>query len=102
MATTSFEIGSSGGRLAGTPEPAIRVENLWKRYGTIEAVRGITLDVRQGEIFGLIGPDGAGKTSTFQILAGVMEPTSGTVTGFDRPGRETRSQTGYMPQPSGC
>src|SRR3984893_2417220 len=98
MATTSFEIGSSGGRLAGTPEPAIRVENLWKRYGAIEAVRGITLDVRQGEIFGLIGPDGAGKTSTFQILAGVMEPTSGTVTVFDRPARETRSQTGYLTQ----
>ena len=98
MATTSFEIGASGGRPAGTLAPAIRVENLTKRYGAIEAVRGITVDVRQGEIFGLIGPDGAGKTSTFQILAGVMEPTSGTVTVFDRPARETRSQTGYLTQ----
>ena len=49
---------------------AIRVQNLWKKYGATEAVRGISFDVNKGEIFGLIGPDGAGKTSTFQILAG--------------------------------
>ncbi len=42
MATTSFEIGTSGGRPAGTLAPAIRVENLWKRYGAIDAVRGIS------------------------------------------------------------
>ncbi|MDQ6699850.1 MAG: ATP-binding cassette domain-containing protein, partial [Acidobacteriota bacterium] len=52
---------------------AILIRGLWKKYGKTEAVRGIDLDIRQGEIFGLIGPDGAGKTSTFQILAGVME-----------------------------
>ena len=52
---------------------AIRIRDLVKRYGAVEAVRGICLDVHEGEIFGLIGPDGAGKTSTFQILAGVME-----------------------------
>src|SRR5713101_5158427 len=55
---------------------AIQVQNLWKKYGDTEAVRGISFDVNKGEIFGLIGPDGAGKTSTFQVLAGVMEPTS--------------------------
>ena len=53
----------------------IRVADLTKRYGDLEAVRGISFDIREGEIFGLIGPDGAGKTSTFQILAGVMEAT---------------------------
>ena len=52
----------------------------------------------QGEIFGLIGPDGAGKTSTFQILAGVMEATSGSANIFGRPAREMRSQTGYLTQ----
>ena len=52
----------------------------------------------QGEIFGLIGPDGAGKTTTFQILAGVMEATSGTAEVFGRPAREARSQTGYLTQ----
>ena len=77
---------------------AIKIENLWKRYGPIEAVRGISLQVKRGEIFGLIGPDGAGKTSTFQILAGVMEATSGSVEVFGRPAREARSQTGYLTQ----
>jgi ABC-2 type transport system ATP-binding protein len=77
---------------------AIRISSLWKRYGAVEAVRGIDLDVREGEIFGLIGPDGAGKTSTFQILAGVMEATSGTAQVFGVPAREARSNTGYLTQ----
>jgi len=78
--------------------PAIDVRALAKQYGSIEAVRGIGLQVSKGEIFGLIGPDGAGKTTTFQILAGVMEPTSGEVNIFGRPAREMRSQTGYLTQ----
>ena len=53
---------------------------------------------RDGEIFGLIGPDGAGKTTTFQILAGVMEATSGTAEVFGVPAREARSHTGYLTQ----
>ena len=77
---------------------AIRVEGLWKRYGALEAVRGIGFEVSEGEIFGLIGPDGAGKTSTFQILAGVMEATGGVARVFDRPAREARSETGYLTQ----
>ncbi len=56
------------------------------------------MEVAPGEIFGLIGPDGAGKTTTFQILAGVMEATSGVAEVFSRPARETRSQTGYLTQ----
>ena len=54
--------------------------------------------VHPREIFGLIGPDGAGKTTTFQILAGVMEATSGVADIFGRPAREMRSQTGYLTQ----
>jgi len=80
------------------PTPAIEACNLIKRYGSLEAVRGINLEVLPREIFGLIGPDGAGKTSTFQILAGVMEATSGSATIFGRPAREMRSQTGYLTQ----
>ena len=77
---------------------AIRIRNLVKRYGSIEAVRGIGFDVNEGEIFGLIGPDGAGKTSTFQIAAGVMESTSGGLAIFGIPARGARAQTGYLTQ----
>ncbi|MGE5321231.1 MAG: ATP-binding cassette domain-containing protein [Actinomycetota bacterium] len=77
---------------------AIRVADLWKRYGVVEAVRGINFEVGTGEIFGLIGPDGAGKTSTFQILAGVMEASGGAAEVFGRPAREARAQTGYLTQ----
>ena len=83
---------------AAVSTSAIRVEGLWKRYGKTEAVRGIDLDVQRGEIFGLIGPDGAGKTSTFQILGGVMEATSGVAEIYDTPARDARAQTGYLTQ----
>jgi ABC-2 type transport system ATP-binding protein len=79
-------------------EAAIQVKDLRKKYGEIEAVRGISFEVRKGEIFGLIGPDGAGKTSTFQILAGVMEATSGAAEVLGRPARQMRSQSGYLTQ----
>src|SRR6188474_654175 len=78
--------------------PAIRIRGLAKRYGAIEAVRGIDLDVSAGEIFGLIGPDGAGKTSTFQILGGVMEATSGTAELHGQPARQARAYVGYLTQ----
>ncbi|HUN61658.1 MAG TPA: ATP-binding cassette domain-containing protein [Candidatus Sulfotelmatobacter sp.] len=77
---------------------AIVVRDLWKRYGTLEAVRGISFAVERGEIFGLIGADGAGKTTTFQILAGVMEATKGSAEIFGKPARDARSQTGYLTQ----
>src|SRR5438094_873597 len=80
------------------PDAAIRTRALTKRYGKIEAVRGIELDVGRGEIFGLIGPDGAGKTSTFQILGGVMEATSGDAELLGRPARQAREYVGYLTQ----
>jgi len=80
------------------PAPAIDVRNLTKHYGQLEAVRAINFEVQPREIFGLIGPDGAGKTTTFQILAGVMEATSGMASIFGKPAREMRSQTGYLTQ----
>jgi len=55
---------------------AIHVGRLKKDYGKVQAIRGIDFEVGEGEIFGVIGPDGAGKTTTLQILAGVMEATS--------------------------
>ncbi len=78
--------------------PAISVRNLRKVYRSIEAVRGIDLDVQAGEIFGLIGPDGAGKTSCFQILGGVMQPTAGEAIMLGKSARDARSYVGYLTQ----
>lgn len=77
---------------------AIDVRGLRKNYGAVQAVRGISFEVQRGEIFGLIGADGAGKTTTFQILAGVMEATGGTAEIFGRPARDARARTGYLTQ----
>jgi ABC-2 type transport system ATP-binding protein len=57
----------------------LQVENLYKRYGDVEAERGVSFNVEEGEIFGLLGPNGAGKTSTVEILEGLRTPDSGRV-----------------------
>lgn len=89
--------------LTGLSEPIpdeamIFAHDLRKSYGAVEAIKGIDLDVRQGEIFGLIGPDGAGKTSTFHIMGGVMEATSGEVRVCGRKPRDARLDIGYLTQ----
>jgi ABC-2 type transport system ATP-binding protein len=103
--TVDRQLGGAGATaLADPPEThapdrvVIRTRDLRKNYGPIEAIRGIDLEIHQGEIFGLIGPDGAGKTTTFQILAGIMEATSGAVEVFGKPARESRSAVGYLTQ----
>lgn len=82
----------------GEPEIALTIRGLRQRYGQIEAVRGIDLEIAQGEIFGLIGPDGAGKTSVFHILGGVMQATEGETHIFGQTSREARSSIGYLTQ----
>jgi ABC-2 type transport system ATP-binding protein len=69
----------------GGPRPVIEVAGLAKRYGEVEAVRGIDLTVRAGETFGFLGPNGAGKTTTIKILCTLANATSGSarVAGFD-------------------
>jgi ABC-2 type transport system ATP-binding protein len=95
LATHRLETGGPG---TAPSNNAISVRGLRKRYGSLEAVRGISFEVHRGEIFGLIGADGAGKTTTFQILAGVMEATGGAADIFGAPARDARSQTGYLTQ----
>jgi ABC-2 type transport system ATP-binding protein len=65
---------------AAHADPAIRIRGLARRYGEIEAVRGIDLDVRRGEILAFLGPNGAGKTTVIEILGGLRERTAGAVT----------------------
>jgi ABC-2 type transport system ATP-binding protein len=57
----------------------IRVDNLVKTFGDFTAVRGISFDVQQGEIFAFLGPNGAGKTTTIKMLTTLLKPTSGTI-----------------------
>jgi ABC-2 type transport system ATP-binding protein len=63
-------------------EPVIGVANLCKCYGDVKAVDGVSFQVGRGEVFGLLGPNGAGKTTTIEILEGLREPDSGSVTVF--------------------
>ncbi len=83
-------------------EFVVEVKDLKKSYEKVEAVKGVSFSVPKGELFGLIGPDGAGKTSIFRILTTLIFPTEGkvmllntdAVTGY----RKIRNNIGYMPQ----
>ena len=80
---------------------AIEVKNVSKRYGKVKALNDVTFTVGKGEVFGLIGPDGAGKTTMFRILCTLLRPDEGTasVDGFDtvRQMADIRRRVGYMP-----
>ncbi|RKE02461.1 ABC transporter ATP-binding protein [Marinifilum flexuosum] len=79
----------------------ISIENLSKTYGSVQALKGINLDINSGELFGLIGPDGAGKTTLFRLLATLLLPDIGSarlcdidiVEGY----KQIRNLLGYMP-----
>lgn len=80
---------------------AIVARGLTKRFASLTAVENLDLEVPSGQIFGLVGPDGAGKTTTIRILVGVMDPTSGsaTVAGVELAELHTaRDRIGYMSQ----
>lgn len=82
-------------------ETIVTADRLTKSYGAVKAVDGVSFAVRRGEIFGLIGPDGAGKTTLFRLLTTLLRPDSGRaeVAGFDveRQYKEIRRRVGYMP-----
>ena len=84
-----------------TQEPVIEIDNLYKSYGKVQAVKGISMRVEQGEIFGFLGPNGAGKTTTIRCMLDVIRPTSGTlrVLGLDaqRDKMELHQRIGYIP-----
>jgi ABC-2 type transport system ATP-binding protein len=80
----------------------IDVRDLRKEYGEFVAVEGSTFSVDAGEVFGIVGPNGAGKTTTLKTLAGLLEPTSGTVevAGFEPGDTEMRQRLGFLPEES--
>src|SRR5436309_12639028 len=84
---------------------AITVTDLRKRYGEVQALDGVTFDVREGEVFGLLGPNGAGKSTTVRVLTTLTTPDSGQalVAGHDavRHPNRARHAIGYVPQDSG-
>ena len=84
---------------------AIRAERLTKSFPNVTAVDGLTLNVAEGEIFGLVGPDGAGKTTVMRLLAAIMDPTSGDAWVAGRhvvkEAEAVKEEIGYMSQRSG-
>jgi ABC-2 type transport system ATP-binding protein len=83
-------------------EAAVVVRGLRKVFGSLVAVDGLDLTIAKGEVFGLLGPNGSGKTTTIRMLCGLMTPTSGsaTVVGHDvtREPEQVRRKIGYMSQ----
>jgi ABC-2 type transport system ATP-binding protein len=88
--------------MSDTDHYIIETANLTRRFKNVTAVDGLNLAVRPGEIFGLVGPDGAGKTTTIRMLCAIMDPTEGTaqVAGFDTvtESEEIKRRIGYMAQ----
>lgn len=82
--------------------PALRIDGVTKRYGSLQALGGVDLEIDQGEFFGLLGPNGAGKTTLISALSGLVRPDSGTlaIMGHDVVGdyRNARRNLGVVPQ----
>jgi len=80
----------------------IKCAGLTKEFGAVRAVNALDLEVAEGEIFGLVGPDGAGKSTTMRLLAGILEPSAGhaSVGGFDivKDSEKLKEIIAYMPQ----
>ena len=83
-------------------ELLLETENLVRTFGSLHAVDGLDLQVRAGEMVGLVGPDGAGKTTTMRLLCGALQPTSGMirVAGYEIPAQveKAREEIGYLAQ----
>ena len=82
--------------------PSIKTVNLTRSFGNLIAVNNLSIEVEEGEIFGLVGPDGAGKTTTMRLLTGIMEPTSGEAWVYNRhtvkEAETLKDNIGYMSQ----
>lgn len=83
----------------------VRAENITKSFGSIKALDGIDIDVLKGRITGIVGPDGAGKTTLIRLISGLLVPDGGELAVLDlkmpKHSKEVQSQIGYMPQKFG-
>jgi len=95
-------VSPSAAQAGVTEAPAIRVSGLRRRFGRVRALDGIDLEIRRGELFGIVGPDGAGKTTLVQSLCAILDPTEGAVSvqGWDsvRDAARITASIGYMSQ----
>jgi ABC-2 type transport system ATP-binding protein len=82
-------------------EPALEVRNLTKRYGETTAVDELSFEVEKGEVFGLLGPNGSGKTTTIRIIMDIFQADSGEVLVLGEPPGRGRARIGYMPEERG-
>src|SRR3954453_2168963 len=75
----------------------VEVDDLHRRFGAVEALRGVTFEVEAGEIHALLGPNGAGKTTLMRILSGLVDPSAGTAYVLDRRAGQSRHLVGLVP-----
>jgi ABC-2 type transport system ATP-binding protein len=87
-------------KLFDTSTKMVEIHNLTKRFGRFTAVDGLSLTIFKGEIYGLLGPNGSGKTTIIKMLCGLLQPTAGSaqISGHALPCKSIMNQVGYMPQ----
>src|SRR5436853_392597 len=83
-------------------EAALRVENISKKFGRLQAIDQVSFQVQRGEVLGFLGPNGAGKTTTMRILTGFFQPTRGKVwigdLDFQKKPNQAKKLIGYLPE----
>src|SRR6202011_21927 len=77
--------------------PALSVRGVAKRFGEVQALRGVSFDAEAGEVVAIVGPNGAGKTTLLSIIAGTQQPSEGSVSG-PTPASAPNGQIGWVPQ----
>ncbi len=87
---------------AAATTPTVHADGLWKRFGSTVAVRNVSLSVNPGEVVGLVGPNGSGKTTTIRMLLDILRPDEGSVSVFGAPiSPQAQSRIGYLPEERG-
>ena len=89
--------------VSSSSEILLRCDNLTRRFGTFTAVDSVSFELRRGRVFGFLGPNGSGKSTTIRMLTGLLQPTSGTASGFNgldvaKDTEEWKKRLGYMSQ----